>query len=131
MAPRRLKPRTQPSSNSSPSIDVSSVVKGVIDTIRAEGDKAVRAYSEKFDKWSPPSFKLSKSDIEKAISSVDPQIIKDIKEAQANVRTFAEAQKRSLNDFEIEIQPGVHLGQKNNPISSVGTYVESPTLSSA
>jgi histidinol dehydrogenase len=51
---------------------------------------------------------------------VPEQTLKDIKEVQANVRAFAEAQKNSLKDFEIEIRPGVHLGQKNLPINSVG-----------
>lgn len=100
---------------------VTAVVKGVIDSIRSNGDAAVRQYSQKFDKWSPDSFKLSKADIDAIISTVPEQIIQDIKEVQGNVRTFAQAQRDSLRDFEIEISPGVHLGQKNLPISSVGT----------
>jgi len=99
---------------------VSAVVKDVIDTIRSNGDTAVRQYSEKFDNWSPPSFKLSKADIDVAISAVPDQTIKDIKEVQANVRAFAVAQRNSILDFELEIRPGVNLGQKNLPINSVG-----------
>ena len=99
---------------------VSAIVKGVIADIRSNGDSAVRQYSEKFDKWSPASFKLSISDIEAAISACPEQTIKDIKEVQANVRAFAVAQRKSITDFEIEIRPGVHLGQKNVPINSVG-----------
>ncbi|KAI1392687.1 histidinol dehydrogenase [Hypoxylon trugodes] len=102
---------------------MSDIVKGVIDDIRANGDNAVRSYSEKFDKWSPPSFKLSESDIQECISKVPAQTIADIKEAQKNVRTFAEAQRASIKDFEIEIQPGVFLGQRNNPISTAGAYI--------
>jgi histidinol dehydrogenase len=102
---------------------VSGVVKGVIETIRSQGDAAVRQYSEKFDKWSPPSFKLSKADIENAIRAVPDQTLKDIKEVQANVRAFAVAQRNSIKDFEFEIQPGVHLGQKNLPINSIGAWV--------
>lgn len=102
---------------------VSDIVKGVIDMVRSKGDVAVRQYSEKFDKWSPTSFRLSKTDIDDAISAVPDQTIKDIKEVQANVRAFATAQLNSLKDFEIEIRPGVHLGQKNLPINSVGAYV--------
>ena len=93
-----------------PNADVPAIVKGVIDDIRSNGDSAVRKYSTKFDKWEPDQFKLSQSDIDKIISEVDPQIIADIKEVQANVRKFAEAQKASLKDFEIEMEPGVHLG---------------------
>lgn len=104
----------------SPSIDVPGVVRDVIETIRKDGDKAVRKYSEKFDKWSPPSFKLSQSEIDAAIANCSKQTLDDIKEAQQNVRLFAEAQKASLKDFEVEIKPGVHLGQKNVPIDNVG-----------
>ncbi|KAH8597363.1 histidinol dehydrogenase [Bisporella sp. PMI_857] len=119
-----------PQSNS----NVSTVVTGVIDEIRAKGDAAVRSYSEKFDKWSPPNFKLSKDEIAAIIKSLPEQVISDIKEVQNNVRTFAEAQKSSLKDFELEIQPGVFLGQKNVPINSVGAYIPGgryPLLASA
>ncbi|KAI2771284.1 histidinol dehydrogenase [Daldinia loculata] len=113
---------------------VSDIVKGVIDDIRANGDKAVRSYSEKFDKWSPPSFKLTESEIQECISKVSAQTIADIKEAQKNVRRFAEAQRASIKDFEVEIQPGVFLGQRNNPISTAGAYIPGgryPLLASA
>ncbi|XXH02564.1 hypothetical protein Hte_008941 [Hypoxylon texense] len=120
--------------NTTISQKVSDIVKGVIDDIRANGDKAVRSYSEKFDKWSPPSFKLTESQIQECISKVPAQTIADIKEAQKNVRTFAEAQRASIKDFEIEIRPGVFLGQRNNPISTAGAYIPGgryPLLASA
>lgn len=117
-----LKSRAKPESATlqTPNFDVAGIVKGVIDAVRKNGDAAVREYSEKFDKWSPKSFKLSEEDIKRIIAEVDPQIIKDIKQVQSNVRKFAEAQKASLKDFELEIQPGVFLGQKNVPIQNVG-----------
>lgn len=99
---------------------VSGIVKGVIDDIRNNGDAAVRKYSEKFDKWTPKSFQLSQQEIDAAIAACPKQVVDDIKEVQKNVRTFAQAQRDSLKDFELEIQPGVFLGQKNNPISSAG-----------
>lgn len=105
--------------NGSP-VDVAGIVKGVIDTVRQQGDGAVRRYSEQFDKWSPVSFELSKEDIEQVIAELPEQVIQDIKTVQANVRKFAEAQKDSLKEFELEMAPGVLLGQKNNPIDSVG-----------
>jgi histidinol dehydrogenase len=108
---------------SAPKIDVPGIVRGVIDDIRSQGDAAVRTYSVQFDKWSPVSFKLSKNDIECIISKVPEQTIEDIKVVQDNVRTFALAQRESIHDFELEIRPGVHLGQKNIPISSIGAYV--------
>lgn len=122
MMPRYLKkgsPSTAASSSSAPT-NVPSIVSSVIDDIRKNRDSAVRSYSEKFDKWSPPSFKLSPKEIKAIISSLPEQVIKDIKEVQNNVRTFAQAQKESLKDFELEIHPGVFLGQKNVPINSVG-----------
>src|SRR4051794_35958632 len=75
---------------------VASIVKGVIDDIRINGDSAVRSYSERFDKWTPKSFKLSKEDIDVVLSKVPEQILDDIKEVQKNVRTFAEAQRNSV-----------------------------------
>ncbi|KAK9423294.1 putative Histidinol dehydrogenase [Seiridium unicorne] len=113
---------------------VSDIVSGVIRDIKANGDKAVRSYSEKFDKWSPESFKLSDAQIQEIISRVPAQTISDIKEAQKNVRTFAEAQRASITDFEIEIQPGVFLGHRSNPIDIAGAYIPGgryPLLASA
>lgn len=129
-----LKEKASSATGNASQESVSGVVKGVIETIRSKGDAAVRQYSEKFDKWSPPSFKLSKVDIENAIRAVPDQTIKDIKEVQANVRAFAVAQRNSIKDFELEIQPGVHLGQRNLPINSVGAYIPGgryPLLASA
>lgn len=104
-----------------PQLDVSSIVKGVIDDIRSNGDTAVRKYSQKFDKWTPASFKLSDKQIQDAIAACPKQTIDDIKTVQSNVRKFAQAQKDSLKDFEVEMEPGVFLGQRNNPIKTVGT----------
>lgn len=120
---RYLKSRADAAATTTSNTDVPTTVKNVIDDIRLNGDKAVRKYSETFDRWSPSSFKLSQADIDKAIAAVPEQTIKDIKEVQDNVRTFAIAQRKSVNDFELEIRPGVHLGQRHIPISSVGAYV--------
>lgn len=116
----KLKQPNRSNAGPASTVDVSAIVRGVINDIRADGDKAVRTYSEKFDKWSPESFKLSPEEIQQIISTVPQQIIDDIKQVQENVRTFALAQRASLKDFELEIRPGVHLGQKNIPINSVG-----------
>ncbi|KAJ6127634.1 hypothetical protein N7523_003246 [Penicillium sp. IBT 18751x] len=119
----KLKQRNLTNTGSAPVTDTSQIVRTVINDIRTTGDQSVRAYSEKFDKWSPASFRLSQDDITKIISSVPQQILDDIKQVQENVRTFAMAQKASIKDFEMEIRPGVHLGQKNIPINSVGAYI--------
>ncbi|CAI7676497.1 unnamed protein product [Penicillium pancosmium] len=130
----KLKQPNTSSAGPAPTIDTPAIVRGVINDIRANGDAAVRQYSEKFDKWSPASFKLSQEEIQEIISSVPKQIIDDIKQVQENVRTFARAQKDSIKEFELEIRPGVHLGQKNVPINSVGAYIPGgryPLLASA
>lgn len=90
-----------------PSFNVAKIVEDVIADVTANGDAAVRQYSEKFDKWSPPSFRLSSEDIKSIIAKVDAQTIKDIEQVQSNVRVFAQAQLASMKEFEIETQPGV------------------------
>jgi histidinol dehydrogenase len=119
-----------PSSSSSSSSSTADIVRTVIDNIRQHGDSAVRQYSEKFDSWSPESFKLSPAQIQESLAAVPEQTIKDIKEAQGNVRRFAEAQRRSLKDFEMEMMPGVYLGQRSLPVERVGAYVNNHTIHS-
>jgi sulfopropanediol 3-dehydrogenase len=103
--------------------NVQQTVEGILREVQTRGDAAVREYSEKFDKWSPASFKLSASEIETIISSLPKQVTEDIKFAQAQVRKFAEAQRSALRDIEVETLPGVVLGHKNIPVNSVGCYV--------
>ncbi|KUI54541.1 Histidinol dehydrogenase 1 [Cytospora mali] len=135
MVARHLKtPAVGATASFAASQKVTEIVKSVIDDVRANGDKAVRSYSEKFDKWTPDSFKLSDSQIQESISRVPEQTIQDIKEAQKNVRIFAQAQRDSMKDIEIEIQPGVFLGHRNNPINTAGAYIPGgryPLLASA
>lgn len=102
---------------------VRGTVAGVIADIRERGDEAVRDYSEKFDNWTPESFRLSGSQLEEIIDSVPQQVIEDIKTVQQNVRVFAQHQLNSITDFEVEPQPGVHLGQKNIPVCAAGAYI--------
>lgn len=102
---------------------VYETVKGVIGEIEKNGDAAVRAYSEKFDKWSPESFRLSQTQIEEIVSAVPEKTIEDIKFAQEQIRRFARAQRESIRDIEVETLPGVILGHKNIPVDSVGCYI--------
>ncbi len=102
---------------------VADTVRGVVADIRERGDTAVRDYSEKFDKWSPESFRLDQDQIVSLIGSLPKQVIDDIITVQANVRRFATRQRESLTDFEIETMPGVILGQKNIPINAAGAYI--------
>lgn len=103
--------------------EVRSVVEEILSDIEKTGDKAVRKLSKKFDKWDPKDFKLSKSQIEDCVKSLPKQVIDDIKFAQSQIRNFAQIQRDSLRDVEVETMPGVVLGHKNIPINSVGCYV--------
>lgn len=100
-----------------------SVVEVTLKDIEARGDAAVRDLSEKFDKYTPASFKLSADEIDALMARVTPREMADIKFAQDNVRKFAQAQRDSMLDIEVEMQPGVILGHKNIPVQSVGCYV--------
>lgn len=102
---------------------VRRVVEDVIADIRENGDAAIRTYSEKFDQWSPERFRLDADQIATITSTVPDQTIEDITRVQENVREFAQHQLASLHDFEVETKPGVFLGQKNIPVSSVGAYI--------
>jgi sulfopropanediol 3-dehydrogenase len=102
---------------------IREAVSVVIKNIEENGDKAVRELSKQFDRWSPESFLLSQEAIEKIINSVPGQVIEDIKFAQKQVRNFAEKQRESMQDIEVETLPGVFLGHKNIPINSVGCYI--------
>ena len=102
---------------------VSETVRGILADLEARGDAAVRDYSEKFDRWSPPSFRLSQAEIEALVASVPQRTIDDITFAQAQIRHFAKAQKDALKDIEVETLPGVTLGHKSIPVASVGCYV--------
>src|SRR4029079_2039604 len=102
---------------------VRATVEQILSQIEAGGDAAVRELSQKFDNWSPPSFKLTAAEIERAISQVGKRDLDDIKFAQAQVRNFAQKQKETLRDLEVETLPGVVLGHKHIPVNSIGCYV--------
>jgi sulfopropanediol 3-dehydrogenase len=102
---------------------VSEVVKNTLQVLEEKGDAAVREFSEKFDNYSPKSYKLSSAEIESLIANVSDRDMKDIKFAQEQVRNFAQAQRDSMQDIEVETMPGVILGHKNIPVQSVGCYV--------
>ncbi len=102
---------------------VRTIVEATLKDIEERGDAAVRELSEKFDSFSPPSFRLSASEIEAAVQKVSARDMADIEFAQTQIRRFAEAQKASMRDIEVETLPGVILGHKNIPVQSVGCYV--------
>ncbi|MDB2390351.1 histidinol dehydrogenase [Alphaproteobacteria bacterium] len=114
------KPQTERSEDDA---QVRDVVERSLADIEARGDAAVRELAEKFDKFTPPSFRLSAGEIDALIDEVSPRDMEDIKFAQAQVRAFAEIQRASMQDVEVETMPGVILGHKNIPVQSVGCYV--------
>jgi len=102
---------------------VRETVEQILADVEARRDAAVRELSETFDKWSPASFKLTPQEIERAISQVSKRDLDDIKFAQAQVRNFAQKQRATLQDLEVETLPGVILGHSHIPVQSIGCYV--------
>jgi sulfopropanediol 3-dehydrogenase len=102
---------------------VRASVETILADIEARGDAAVRDLSEKFDKYAPPSFRLTEGEVEALMNRVSPRDMEDIRFAQDQVRNFARAQRESMRDIEIETLPGVILGHRNIPVQSVGCYV--------
>jgi sulfopropanediol 3-dehydrogenase len=102
---------------------VRAAVESVLADIAARGDAAVRALSVRFDRYDPPAFRLTASEIDAAMQQVSPRDMADIRFAQDQIRRFAEAQRASITDIEVETLPGVILGHRTIPVQSVGCYV--------
>ena len=102
---------------------VRAVVAEILGAVRREGDVAVRRYSEKLDRWSPVSFKLSAAEIEAAIAGIGADDRAMIDYCRDQIAAFARRQRASLTEFEVELQDGVRLGQKLIPVATVGAYV--------
>ena len=123
MAIRYLKNGKTETARAEDDAQVRKNVEEILASIEREGDAAVRALSEKFDKYSPPAFRLSASEIEALMAQVSDRDMEDLKFAQEQVRKFAQIQRDSMRDVEVETLPGVLLGHKNIPVQSVGCYV--------
>ena len=102
---------------------VKKIVENLIRDVGERGDVAVRELSEKFDNFSPESFRLSDEEIEACIKSLPLRVIDDIRFAQDQIRFFAHKQRESMLDLEIETIPGVVLGHRHIPVNSVGCYI--------
>jgi sulfopropanediol 3-dehydrogenase len=102
---------------------VRETVETILSAIEERRDAAVRELSQKFDNWSPQDFRLSAPEIERAIAKMSKRDLDDIKFAQAQVRNFAQKQRETLRDLEVETMPGVVLGHKHIPVQSIGCYV--------
>ena len=98
-------------------------VEQILADIERRGDEAVREYSRRFDQWDPSEFLLSQDQIQKAMSRLSARELDDIRFAQAQIRRFAEIQRQSMQDVEVETRPGVVLGHKHIPVNNVGCYI--------
>ena len=123
MTIRYLKEGKPQSERAEDDAQVRAIVETTLADIEARGDAAIRELSEKFDNYSPASYRLSEAEIQELISEVSERDMADIKFAHDQVRKFAEAQRASMTDIEVEPMPGVILGHKNIPVQSVGCYV--------
>ncbi|MCY4255004.1 MAG: histidinol dehydrogenase [Gammaproteobacteria bacterium] len=102
---------------------IQSAVEDLLGDITANGDEAVRRYSQQFDGWSPDSFRLSRKEIDGCHRRLGLRDIADIRFAQEQIRNFARIQLEALSEVEVETRPGVVLGHRNIPVGSVGCYV--------
>jgi len=102
--------------------EIRDTVSEILLAIQKEGDAAVRRYSERFDGWNPPSFRVSSQEIERAEASLDGELVGHIDFAREQVENFARLQRATLKDFEKETLPGVILGQKHVPLNAAGSY---------
>jgi len=120
---RRIKSGLSAETKAQNSTQVRITVEGILDDIAARGSSAVREYSQKFDQWSPPQFRLTEAEIADCVRALPAGTIEDIRFAQTQIRNFALAQRACLKDLEIETLPGVVLGHRNLPVDSVGCYI--------
>jgi sulfopropanediol 3-dehydrogenase len=123
MTIRHLKTARSEAARAEDDAKVRDIVEAGLKDIELRGDTAVREMSEKYDSYSPVSYRLSLDEIEALIAQVSENDMADLKFAQEQVRNFAQAQRDSMLDIEVETLPGVILGHKNIPVQSVGCYV--------
>jgi len=121
--PRYLKRGMDASAIKAADAEVRETVESILADIEARKDQAVKDLSQKFDNWAPADFKLSPAEIERALSQVKKRDLDDIRFAQAQVRNFAQKQRDSMKDIEVETLPGVVLGHRHIPVNSIGCYV--------
>ncbi len=108
-----------------PGANVEDIVADIIANVRAKGDKALFEYTEKFDKAHITDLKVSDEEIDKALKSIDPEFMRILNRAAANIRKFHSRQVR--NSFIINDEPGIVMGQKIIPVDRAGLYVPGGT----
>ncbi len=131
---RHLKAGTLPSVRAEQARAIQASVEAILEDIERRGDDAVRELSIRFDGWDRESYRLTPAEIQDCVDQLDEQALSDIEFAQTQVRRFAELQRASMTDIEVETLPGVVLGHKNIPLNAAGCYVPGgkyPLLASA
>ncbi len=131
---RHLKTGTLASVRAEQGRAIRTQVEDILEGIERDGDKAVRELSIRFDNWDRESYRLTAAEIQDCIDQLDSQALSDIEFAQTQVRNFAQVQRASMTDVEVETLPGVILGHKNIPLNAAGCYVPGgkyPLLASA
>ena len=121
--PRFLKRGMDASAIKAADAKVRETVEGILAQVEDKKDAAIRELSKQFDNWEPKDFRLTPAEIEKAISQVSKRDLDDIKFAQAQVRNFAQKQRDTMKDLEVETLPGVVLGHRHIPVNAIGCYV--------
>ena len=121
--PRHLKRGMDASAIKAADAKVRETVEGILAQVEERKDAAIRDLSKQFDNWAPKDFRLSPAEIEHAIAQVPKRDLDDIKFAQAQVRNFAQKQKDTMRDLEVETLPGVILGHRHIPVNAIGCYV--------
>jgi sulfopropanediol 3-dehydrogenase len=102
---------------------VRETVEGILRQVDDRKDAAIRELSKKFDNWEPKAFRLTPDEIEQAIAKLAKRDLEDIRFAQAQVRNFAQKQRETMLDLEVETLPGVVLGHRHIPVNAIGCYV--------
>ncbi len=102
--------------------DVTKIVHDILTDIEERGDEAALEYARKFDQYDGPIM-LGPAEIKAAADQVPEKLKQDIQFSHSNVRRFAEAQKASMTDFDVELNPGLISGQKCIPVDTAGCYV--------
>lgn len=129
-----LKEGAEPSAVAAINKSVRETVEATLADIEARGNTAIRELSVKFDKWDRDDYRLTQKEIDACMAQMTKQDIADIEFAQKQVRNFAQIQRDSMKDVEVETMPGVILGHKHIPIQNAGCYVPGgkyPMLASA
>ena len=121
--PRHLKRGMDASAIKAADAKVRQTVEQILADVEARRDAAVRDLSKQYDNWEPQSFRLTDQEIDRAIAQVAKRDLEDIKFAQSQVRHFAQKQKETMRDLEVETLPGVILGHRHIPVASIGCYV--------